>query len=70
VIALYNKGGNLNPHLSNKMRDEPAEREAAKNGQKAVIPRKLNLTKQEEADLVLFLKALQGDPTPDIIAKP
>ena len=70
VIALYNKGGNLNPHLSNKMRDEPAEREAAKNGQKAVIPRKLNLTKQEEADLVLFLKALQGDPAPDIIAKP
>lgn len=70
VIALYNRGGNLNPHLSNKMRDEPAEREAAKNGQKAIIPRKLLLTMEEEADLVLFLKALQGEPAADIIAKP
>ena len=70
VVALYNRGGNLNPHLSNKMRDEPAERDAAKNGQKAIIPRKLLLTKEEEADLVLFLKALQGEPAAEIIAKP
>ena len=70
VIDLYNRGGNLNPHLSIKMRDEPAEREAAINGQTAVIPRKLLLTPEEKKDLVLFLRALQGDPAPAILSNP
>jgi cytochrome c peroxidase len=35
-----------------------------------VIPFKLNLTAKEKADLVLFLKALQGDAIPEIIANP
>ncbi len=70
VVDLYNKGGNLNPHLSNKMRDEPSERDAAKNGQKAVIPRKLLLTTDEKKDLVNFMKALQGESSAEIIAKP
>jgi cytochrome c peroxidase len=35
-----------------------------------VIPMKLNLTPQEKADLVLFLKSLQGDAIPPIVADP
>lgn len=35
-----------------------------------VIPFKLNLTPDEKADLVLFMKALQGDPLAPIVAKP
>jgi cytochrome c peroxidase len=35
-----------------------------------VIPFKLNLTGDEKADLVLFLKALQGDPVDPTVADP
>jgi cytochrome c peroxidase len=35
-----------------------------------VVPLKLNLTKQEKDDLVLFLRALQGDPADPIVADP
>jgi cytochrome c peroxidase len=37
--------------------------------QKPVVPLKLNLTEQEKKDLVLFLKALQGDPVDPIVAE-
>jgi cytochrome c peroxidase len=37
--------------------------------QKPVVPLKLNLTGQEKKDLVLFLKALQGDPVDPIVAE-
>ncbi|MFO0850093.1 MAG: hypothetical protein U0871_16285 [Gemmataceae bacterium] len=37
---------------------------------KPVIPFKLGLTAQEKADLVLFLKALQGDPIDPVVADP
>jgi cytochrome c peroxidase len=33
-----------------------------------VVPLKLNLTEQEKKDLVLFLKALQGDPVDPVVA--
>jgi len=36
--------------------------------QKPIVPLKLNLTPQEKHDLVLFLRALQGDPAPAIVA--
>ncbi len=36
--------------------------------QKPVAPLKLNLTPQEKRDLVLFLRALQGDPADSIVA--
>ncbi len=36
--------------------------------QKPVVPLRLNLTPQEKKDLVLFLKALQGDPIDSIVA--
>lgn len=35
-----------------------------------VVPLKLNLTAEEKADLVLFLRALQGDPVDPIVADP
>ena len=35
-----------------------------------IIPLKLNLTKAEKADLVYFLRALQGDPVDPIVADP
>lgn len=37
-------------------------------GKKPVVPLKLNLTPGEKKDLVLFLKALQGDPAPPVVA--
>ena len=70
VVDLYNRGGNLNPHLDNKMRDADAEREAAKAGKVAVVPRKLLLTDQEKKDLVLFMRGLQGDACDSIITTP
>ena len=35
---------------------------------KPIVPLKLNLTPQEKRDLVLFLRALQGDPAAAIVA--
>src|SRR5262249_3717098 len=78
VGDFYDRGGNATPYLSEKMRATAAEaaylanRAAGKSVdpnvktfgpiKKPVIPLKLNLTAQEKADLVLFLKALNGDP--------
>ncbi len=86
VIDFYNRGGNANPFLSEKMRDTAAEAaylKARAAGQpvdpavatfgpsrKPIIPLKLNLTDAEKADLVLFLKALQGDPVDPVVADP
>jgi cytochrome c peroxidase len=38
--------------------------------QTPVVPLKLNLTPQEKADLVLFLRSLEGDPVDPIVADP
>jgi cytochrome c peroxidase len=86
VIDFYDRGGNVNAYLSDKMRDTAAEAAylKARNEGKPVpadvktygvsntpiIPFKLNLSAQEKADLVLFLKALNGDPLDPIIAEP
>ncbi len=35
-----------------------------------IIPFKLNLTAEEKANLILFLKALEGEPIPAIVADP
>jgi cytochrome c peroxidase len=86
VVDFYDRGGNVNPYLSEKMRDTAAEaayltaRAAGKPvdpavktfgpAKKPIIPLKLNLTPQEKADLVLFLKALNGDPFDPLIADP
>ena len=70
VVDLYNRGGNLNPHLDGKMRDADAERDAAKAGKSAVIPRKLLLTADEKKDLILFMRGLQGDPVDALISAP
>lgn len=86
VIEFYDRGGNANPYLSEKMRDTAAEAaylKARAEGKpvdpkvrtfgptkQPIIPLKLNLTAQEKADLVLFLKALNGDPPDPIIADP
>jgi len=85
VVEFYEKGGNPNPYLDIKMRDEDAEREWYKakaegrdytgpkayvyNG-KPIVPLRLGLTAKEKRDLVLFLRALQGDPLPAIVADP
>ena len=39
-------------------------------GKQPIIPLVLNLTEQEQKDLVLFMKALQGDPIHPIVADP
>jgi cytochrome c peroxidase len=49
--------------------DLPAGAIFARDG-KPVIPFKLNLTAEEKTDLVLFLKALQGDPVDRTVADP
>jgi cytochrome c peroxidase len=83
TINFYDRGGNANEYLDTKMRDFEAEKnyllaqEARKeykgpevklfNG-KPVVPLKLNLTEQEKKDLVLFLRALQGDTADPIVA--
>jgi cytochrome c peroxidase len=82
VVDFYDRGGNVNEFLDGKMRDEDAERawlaarEAGKEYKgpevkvfhaKPIAAKKLNLSAQEKADLVLFLRALQGDaPDPHI----
>jgi cytochrome c peroxidase len=86
VVELYDRGGNVNPYLSEKMRDTAAEAAylaARAEGKplppdvktygpnrKPVIPLKLNLTAQEKADLVLYLKSLNGDPLDPLLADP
>lgn len=86
VVEFYDRGGNVNPFLSEKMRDTAAEaayRKAQATGQpldpnvrtfgpskKPIIPFRLNLTPQDKADLVLFLRALNGDPVDPLVADP
>jgi cytochrome c peroxidase len=86
VVDFYDKGGNVNPYLSEKMRDTAAEAtylRARNSGaplptgvatfgasKTPIIPFKLNLTATEKADLVLFLKALNGDPLDPLVADP
>jgi len=86
VIELYDRGGNVNPYLSEKMRDTAAEAayvQARAEGKpvppdvktygpskKPIISLKLNLTAQEKADLALYLKSLNGDPLDPLIADP
>lgn len=85
VVEFYERGGNVNEFLDVKMRDENAERAWHKakaegteykgpevkvyNG-KPIVPLKLNLTKEEKADVVFFLRALQGDDPDPIVADP
>lgn len=40
------------------------------DGRRVVVPLKLNLTPAEKKDLVLFLRALQGDPVDRSVAEP
>lgn len=76
VIDFYDRGGNANEYLDIKMRDPIAEQahlKAKQSGGKfkgpeafwfndrPVVPAKLNLTKDEKAALVLFLRALEGE---------
>lgn len=86
VVEFYNRGGNANPYLSEKMRDTAAEAaylRARAAGQpvdsnvktfgpskKPIIPFKLNLSPEERGDLVLFLKALNGDALDPVVADP
>jgi len=86
VVEFYDRGGNANAFLDVRMRDEDAEREwwlAKKEGKeyagkvevkvfdgRPIAPRKLNLTAQEKKDLVLFLRALQGDLPDPIVGEP
>jgi cytochrome c peroxidase len=86
VVEYYDRGGNANRFLSEKMRDTAAEAaytRALAEGKpvdptvktfgptrQPIIPLKLNLTAQEKADLVLFLKALNGDPLDPLITDP
>lgn len=86
VVDFYDKGGNPNEFLDIRMRDEDAERAwrlakaagkkykgATKvyvfNG-KPIAPLPLKLTTQEKKDLILFMRGLQGDPAPAIVADP
>jgi cytochrome c peroxidase len=82
VVDFYDRGGNANEYLDGKMRDYDAEvaylraqdEKKASNAQvrlfnnKPVVPLKLNLTPAEKKDLVLFLRALQGDPAHPLVA--
>jgi len=82
VVDFYDRGGNVNEFLDPKMRDASAEEAFLKGtgppapkpflnrGGRPIIPLKLNLTVAEKADLVLFMKALQGDAIDPIVADP
>lgn len=86
VIDLYDRGGNVNPYLSDKLRDTTAEAaylRARNAGQpvdpnvktfgpsrKPIIPLKLNLSASEKADLVMFLRGLNGDPIDPVVSEP
>lgn len=83
VVDFYDKGGVANEYLDPKMRDfepEKAYRLGQRDklpkdsvrlfgpAQEPVVPLRLNLTDAEKKDLVLFLKALQGDaPDPALL---
>lgn len=68
VVEFYDRGGNLNPHLDVRMRDFEAEKAQGKTN--AVVPLKLGLTVAEKKDLVLFMKAIHGDPADPVVADP
>lgn len=86
VVDYYDKGGNANPYLAEKMRDTVAEAAYVKakaegkpvdpnvkvftTGGWPIIPFALKLTKDEKADLVLFMKSLESDPVDPIVADP
>ncbi len=86
VVDYYDKGGNANPHLAEKMRDTAAEAAYVKakaagqpvdpnvkvftSGGWPIIPFQLKLTKDEKADLVLFMLSLQSDPVDPMVADP
>jgi len=87
VVELYDRGGNANEFLDEKMRDvdsELAYMKAKAEGKeytgpkpamltrsgKPIIPLALKLTAEEKADLVLFMRALQGDPVDATVADP
>jgi cytochrome c peroxidase len=86
VVDFYDRGGNVNPWLDEKMRDTAAEAAYLKSraegkpvdpsvktfgpAKKPIIPLKLNLGTQEKADLVLFLKALNGEPLDPLVSDP
>jgi cytochrome c peroxidase len=85
VVEFYDRGGNANEFLDVRMRDEDAERawrvakatgakyegpEAFVYNGKPIVPLKLKLTAEEKKDLVLFLKALQGDPADALVHSP
>jgi cytochrome c peroxidase len=86
VVDFYDRGGNVNPWLDEKMRDTAAEAayiKARAEGKpvdpnaktfgptkKPIVPLKLHLDAQEKADLVLFLKALNGDPLDPLVSDP
>ena len=86
VVDFYDRGGEVNAWLDEKMRDTAAEAayvKARAAGQpvdpavktygptrRPVIPLKLNLSVQEKADLVLFLRALNGDPLDPLVSDP
>ncbi len=86
VVDFYDKGGNANPYLSDKLRDTTAEAAYARAraagqpvdagvktfgpSKKPIIPLKLNLSADEKADLVLFLRGLNGEPIDPVVADP
>jgi len=86
VVAFYDRGGNANPYLSDKLRDTAAEAAYLKaraagrpvdpavrtfgQSKKPIVPLKLNLTADEKAALVLFLQALDGEPVDPVVADP
>jgi cytochrome c peroxidase len=85
VVDFYDRGGNANAFLDEKLRDYDAEiqfeqtRAAGRKyqgsgvkllgpNQKPIAPLKLNLSVPEKRDLVLFLRALQGDPVDRVVS--
>ncbi|MSR31006.1 MAG: cytochrome C peroxidase [Gemmataceae bacterium] len=62
VVEFYDKGGNANPFLDTRMRDFTAEK-----GNGKVIPLALKLTIEEKASLVIFMRALNGEPADPIV---
>jgi cytochrome c peroxidase len=59
VIEFYNRGGIANPFLDTLI-----------NSGTPTLTRRLRLTSEEKTNLVLFLRALQGDPVDPIITDP
>lgn len=65
VVDFYDRGGNVNPHLDVRMRDFEAEKAKGPN---AVVPLRLGLNASEKKDLVLFMKALNGEPVDPVVS--